>query len=1143
MKPGRAAAFAFFILLSFSTISFALYGSFSNYKETMMDLSIGKASVDTKVALVVKLYYRNAPDGEWIPFNNPQTINVPSTCGPELCDFYVYRGMKSGADIAENLNPTEPRAYENNAVDQIADAWKDAEPGTNAATIEIPRPTSDNCFVSVIYWGHEEKKPDGTYDPAKSYKPVVVTVPACGTGGIITLGDIFPTNTALLQSLCLPLVLLLGLLMASMYVQGKNVLGGFDFSSPRASGGRQYMMRKGGSVNAWGTALFSMASYGATQAVQKSMAKTEVKDLQGKSGALDKQISSLETKLGQLQGNLGLVKTGGILLKMAAPPPKRGKIQEKIDKKVEKLDARVEEVRTELSGLRQERVQLGTQLTGAENNLSELTKLSFRNFNTLFFNDRLQAGSPVGLRGHDVIINWSALIGGGKNIYGSTGGGITGSGMEALRGAGGSIGGTYYYVTRYFGSLYGLAFGGALKDAFKANKTPTEDQVAAGLQALLIDIPLTQRFYDIWAPMINMMVSRLCTPGTAEARGYYGAAEKAEEDVARLLQERDAAVRAKGEDSAEVKAIERQITAASAEVFRNYELARNADATVALAKIAEIVGEHGITIREILDDATLSGGQKAALLRELDRSIGEGQDRLALLGYSFDFSVIRNSAQLDAMMDSLSRAITAEGAVLAQLTGAANVFQMACASMQRDSATAESRFIYYAARGGVEDIDAFRRDGSNLMRAYEGSSEADIQRNTQEFIAQHGAAATAYLEFANKEQVRQVRGPIAELEMYTSIAQGILENPKLTQEEKHEKLEELDANTAGWRKDNAPEGMPVSFASITDKAQFDALSKLLQNVPQTVHMDNLTGQGAILTDLAREYEKKDVNGAAVAPDTTMVNELLQLYTETVRLDNYAKTGDVNIFIAEEAATKACIKTYQGFLNSVAVAGGQASVSGIEQEYAAALEGEESGLRAFVGRDSDEAGKQPALDYMSYLNAREALERIENNRMLSDYINAPALKSPEERIVDSLLISPENINVDVARKAFGFAASMGNDEVRQRVSLAAELYNLGNALTNDENLLMNYMPILEDDQKLPSGSMRENAGKPDKEAQLAQNCVDYYAIKKLQEEYEGMLNMSPADLQAVQGMIKKITGIRTELSGLESLALSPRNAGA
>ena len=274
MKPGRAAAFAFLLLLSFSAISFALYGPMDTYKETMIDLSIGRASDDTKVALMVKLYYKDAASGEWIEFADPPTIIAPAgPCGSQLCDFYVYRGMKSGDDLREEPLPAQ-RAYQDLATDTLA--WQNVDTGKHTAKIEIPKPPSDDCFRSVIYWGYEEETSPGVYDKTKSYQPAVATIPACGTGGIITLNSLFPT-TDVLKGLCLPLVLLLGLLMASMYVQGKNVLAGFDFSAPRASGGRQYMMRKGGSVNAWGTVLFNAISFGATQAAQVQTTKADIK--------------------------------------------------------------------------------------------------------------------------------------------------------------------------------------------------------------------------------------------------------------------------------------------------------------------------------------------------------------------------------------------------------------------------------------------------------------------------------------------------------------------------------------------------------------------------------------------------------------------------------------------------------------------------------------------------------------------------------------------------------------------------------------------------------------------------------------------------------------------------------------------------
>ncbi|MFA6036145.1 MAG: hypothetical protein WC759_04270, partial [Candidatus Micrarchaeia archaeon] len=224
----------------------------NQYTPTYIKAAISDSS-STAVTLALKM--QTVVSGNSVFFD---AVGNPLPAGPVQApdNFYIYSGLKT-VDVL-SLDPGDlgqPLASGNMGAG--------GAPSDTALITLDPRPDSNNCFITIIYWGHVEMGTDPLGNPivdvSKSYSPTYMTMPVC-QGGAPSLAAGVTSTT-----LCLPLVLLVGLLGAAMYVQGKNPLAAFDFSSPRVTGGRPYIMRKGGAINSFGYLLFNAGSYLGTQ--------------------------------------------------------------------------------------------------------------------------------------------------------------------------------------------------------------------------------------------------------------------------------------------------------------------------------------------------------------------------------------------------------------------------------------------------------------------------------------------------------------------------------------------------------------------------------------------------------------------------------------------------------------------------------------------------------------------------------------------------------------------------------------------------------------------------------------------------------------------------------------------------------------
>jgi hypothetical protein len=232
----------------------------NQYTPTFIKASIAESNSNT-VTLALKM--QTVINGKAVYFDSAtppaDPASKPLPLGPAQApdNFYVYSGLKT-VDVLS----TDPSLMTALASGNMGDNNPTGE-DSQTALVTIPRPDNSNCFVTIIYWGHVQTTTDLSgnlvVDKTKSYSPTYMTMPVC-QGGAPSLAAGVTSTT-----LCLPLVLLVGLLGAAMYVQGKNPLAAFDFSSPRVTGGRPYVMRKGGAINSFGYLLFNAGSYLGTQ--------------------------------------------------------------------------------------------------------------------------------------------------------------------------------------------------------------------------------------------------------------------------------------------------------------------------------------------------------------------------------------------------------------------------------------------------------------------------------------------------------------------------------------------------------------------------------------------------------------------------------------------------------------------------------------------------------------------------------------------------------------------------------------------------------------------------------------------------------------------------------------------------------------
>lgn len=222
----------------------------NQYTPTYIDVSVADSS-DTSVTLALKIF---TLDGTTYKYFDDAGNKLPPN-SPDFPDnFYVYKGLKSADALLLDPGDLNGDLKAQASVGNVGVG----NPSYNSqeARITLDRPPVDDCFITIIYWGHVETDAGGNPVAAGSYSPTFKTLPVCQTGA-----PSLATAGVTSSTLCLPLVLLLGLLAAAMYVQGKNPLAAFDFSSPRVTGGRPYTMRKGGQVNSFGYLLFNVGNY------------------------------------------------------------------------------------------------------------------------------------------------------------------------------------------------------------------------------------------------------------------------------------------------------------------------------------------------------------------------------------------------------------------------------------------------------------------------------------------------------------------------------------------------------------------------------------------------------------------------------------------------------------------------------------------------------------------------------------------------------------------------------------------------------------------------------------------------------------------------------------------------------------------
>ncbi|RLG18544.1 hypothetical protein DRN67_04060, partial [Candidatus Micrarchaeota archaeon] len=623
----KRAALSLFVLLLLSNFALALDGPVAAYIPTTLDVSLGKADDDSNVKLIVKIYEVKS-DGTKEALIDPKNSETTH-------DFYVYEGMISKRDIlSEHPVPSDPY--------YIVSGSGDVDFNTNRAEIEFPRPSAQECFVTVVYWGYE----DASYDPAVSYAPSLATIPACESGGVITFADVLPSN--LTTALCLPLVLLLGLLVASMYVQGKNVLAGFDFSSPRVSGGRHYTMRRRWAVHAVGTMLFNMGMFGGTQYSQQKGAKKDQQRIETRRDA-----TTTKTPEGD---------------------------------------------RTVLPGMEGQHRALSNQLQEIRERRGQMNDLRFGN-------QALQRGSPVGVVGHPFIIG----SGGGLIRRGQTGQDIGMGAAGSIDTIIGEISGLFNIgknikaglmpnleptkadieagraallmslpLIRNFYQIYAALRGTAAAMGYNPRTQKAREREGQALEAEAEIERLANENRELEAQLSELEQQRT----DALSQGKQTEADALQQQVEEI----------QGDIEENIGKIIIEYT----EVLINRELARSTDAVDSIEQINRVI--EGDRVENIINSNEMTAVQKEEALQQINEETRAWRQQLGGLGYQFDFTAIQTQGQWNEMNESFQDALTVETDMINNLPSVRGLETISELLFRREEVAASSRFKLQAAR-------------------------------------------------------------------------------------------------------------------------------------------------------------------------------------------------------------------------------------------------------------------------------------------------------------------------------------------------------------------------------------------------------------------------------------------------------------
>ena len=179
-----------------------------------------------------------------------------------------------------------------------------------------------------------------------------------------------------------------------------------------------------------------------------------------------------------------------------------------------------------------------------------------------------------------------------------------------------------------------------------------------------------------------------------------------------------------------------------------------------------------------------------------------------------------------------------------------------------------------------------------------------------------------------------------------------------------------------------------------------------------------------------------------------------------------------------------------------------------------VEGAE-GIKKFIKGEAE-------IMYLNYRVAREEYEVMRHYRALTAYINDPKGTVgglPRGRIlVFELTLHPEKVDVEVARRWFGYGKGTGDGEVRRRVSLIAKLYTIGSRLGGEKHEAVR---LIEEGHR----SRKE-------EIKFHRGCERYYAASALQKRHRELLRAFSEGSEPLDELERKASVLDSGLKRME-----------